>query len=99
MQSHQEIDERSLAMVHQIVAKIDQDPLRQGLERARANCQKWPATRATREWAEILENSWEIVREVLLDPSEEGRRLRQSDPFVGILSPQERWSFYRRPKS
>jgi hypothetical protein len=35
------------------------------------------------------------VRAVLLDESDEGQRLRQSDPFCGILTPEERWKIYR----
>ena len=38
METHQEIDERSLEMARQIVAKIDADPQRTGLERAKHVC-------------------------------------------------------------
>ncbi len=48
------------------------------------------------EWQEILNQNWESVRKVLLDESEEGKRLRQSTPFAGVLTPQERWEIYRR---
>ena len=48
-----------------------------------------------REWLQILEQPWEQIRQVLLDDSEMGRRLRQNDPFCGILSPQEHWAIYR----
>ncbi len=33
-------------------------------------------------------------RRVLLDESQEGRRLRQNDLFTDILTPQERWAIY-----
>jgi hypothetical protein len=98
MKTHEQIDQRSLAMARAIVAKIDADPARAGLARARAICERWYRERplpCIREWLEILDRPWEQVREVLLDESEEGRRLRQSDPFCGILSPQERWAIYR----
>jgi len=36
------------------------------------------------------------VRAVLLDESDEGQRLRQSDPFCGVLTPRERWEIYRQ---
>jgi hypothetical protein len=50
---------------------------------------------AYREWLEILDRSWSEVREVLLDRSEEGKRLRQTDPFCGVLAPHERWRIYK----
>jgi hypothetical protein len=48
------------------------------------------------EWDRILEQEWEAIRLLLLDPGEKGRRLRQSNPFCGVLSPRERWEIYRR---
>jgi hypothetical protein len=87
-----------LALARAIVSRIDADPSRAGLAKARAICARWFRQRpqpAVREWLEILERPWEEIREVLLDESEEGRRLRQSDPFCGVLTPQERWAIYR----
>ena len=95
MRSHRQIEERSLAMVVQIVSRIDQDPERAGLLKARENCLKWPDSSALQEWRTLLSKSWGEIRQILLDPGPEGCRLRQSDPFVGILSPQERWAVYR----
>ena len=98
MTSHQQIDERSLDMARSIVEKIDRDPTRNGLVKARITCRRWlqecPEP-AIREWSEIIERPWSEIRNVLLDPSERGQRLRQSDPFCGILTPQERWGIYR----
>lgn len=85
-------------MAKAVVERIDRDPERAGLKKAQATCRRWfqsdPAT-AIREWIEILERPWDEIRQVLLDESEEGQRLRQSSPFCGILTPQERWSIYR----
>jgi len=70
-----------------------------GLERARRTCQRWlleAPSPAMAEWGRILEQEWPAIRRVLLDPGEEGRRLRQSSPFCGTLSPRERWEVYRR---
>lgn len=95
---HRAIEERSLMMARAVVERIDADPQRHGLDQARAVCRRWAEqTRApvVREWQTILDRAWSEIRSVLLDPSEEGRRLRQSDPFCGILSPRERWSLYR----
>lgn len=98
VRTHQQIDARSLALARAIVTKIDQDPSRAGLAKARAICQRWLEREPLpvfREWLQILARPWEQIRAVLLDESEHGQRLRQSDPFCGILTPQERWEIYR----
>lgn len=99
MRTHEEIDRRSLDLARAIAARIDADPRREGLVRARATCERWMATgpsAAAAEWMRILANPWERVRVVLLRADEDGRRLRQNSPFCGILTPRERWDFYRR---
>ena len=84
-------------MVREIVARIDADPEHRGLAHAREVCRRWVegGNVPAREWMRILDRPWEEIRAVLLDESDEGQRLRQSDPFVGILTPQERWTLYR----
>lgn len=57
VRTHQQIDQRSLAMASAIVAKIDRDPAKIGLAKARATCQRWWGQRplpAFREWLELL---------------------------------------------
>jgi hypothetical protein len=100
MKDHDGIDRRSLEMARRIVAKIDADPARAGLEHARDVCRRWVAKGnvPAREWMPILERPWPEIRAILLDDSEEGRRLRQSDPFCGILTPVERWEIYREAR-
>lgn len=98
MKTHQQIDARSLGMARSIVRKIDDDPARQGLEKATKVCQRWVAmgdVPGAKEWLRILRQPWSQIRAVLLDESEEGQRLRQNSPFCGILSPRERWEIYR----
>jgi hypothetical protein len=99
MRTHQEIDERSLALAQAVAARIDRDPQREGLRLARENCARWlqkDASPAILEWQRLLGQEWESVREVLLDEGQLGQRLRQSTPFCGILTPRERWDVYRR---
>ena len=88
-------------MVRRIVAKIDADPEREGLQHARQVCERWVAQgiRSAREWLLILERPWSEIRAVLLDESDQGQRLRQTDPFCGILTPEERWAIYRKAGS
>ncbi|HEX7192950.1 MAG TPA: hypothetical protein VF381_15380 [Thermoanaerobaculia bacterium] len=84
-------------MARRIVAKIDADANRAGLAHARAVCERWVSRGnvPAEEWLRILDRPWEEIREILLSESEDSRRLRQSDPFCGILTPQERWQIYR----
>lgn len=92
MTLHQQIDERSLAMSHAIAEKIDAEPAL--LERARAWVSRQNSAGAAM-WVPILAKSWPEIRDVLLQDSEEGRQLRQNSPFAGVLTPRERWAFYR----
>jgi len=99
VRTHEEIDRRSLELARAVVERIDADPERSGLVRARENCARWLRTApapAIGEWARILEADWSVIRTVLLDEGAEGRRLRQSSPFTGILSPAERAEILRR---
>lgn len=97
MRNHDAIDRRSLAMARRIVAKIDADPRHEGLEHARRVCARWVerGNVPAREWLAILRRPWPEIRAILLHDSEESRRLRQNDPFCGILTPAERWDIYR----
>ena len=94
-----ETERRALAMTRLIVAKIDQDPslVQVGVE----NMKRWRLQRAgyqplcLDEWEELIaQEPWKRLRERLLDPSDEGQRLRSSHPFAGILTQQERESVY-----
>jgi hypothetical protein len=100
MRTHEAIDRRSLALAGAIVEKIDHDPRRTGLAKAKSVCARWNAMHGlscVREWLSILQTeTWEAIRSRLLDPSDDGRRLRQSSPFCGVLSPKERWEIYRK---
>jgi hypothetical protein len=101
VRTHQDIDRRSLEMVRRIVAKIDADPERHGLAHAKRVCERWVAQGivSAREWLRLLDQPWEEVRAILLDETDEGQRLRQTDPFCGILTPEERWEIYRKARS
>ena len=55
---------------------------------------------AYREWLDVIErHSFEEVLNLLVDPSEEGIRLRQATPFAGILSRPEREAIARKKAS
>jgi hypothetical protein len=97
VKTHAGIDRRGLTMARRIVAKIDGDAGREGLAHARKVCARWveQGNVPAKEWMIILQRPWPEIRSILLDDSEEGRRLRQSDPFCGILTPAEPWEIYR----
>ena len=82
-----------------IVEKIEKNADCKGHEKAIENCRRWSKKNqspAVREWDEILKQPWQDVKKVLLDKSETGKRLRQSNPFCGILTAQERWNIYKK---
>jgi len=105
MRTHQQIDARGLALARRVVANIETDPARQGLERARRTCRHWlevlPESQhaPVLEWSAILERTWSEIREALLDPGEQGNRLRQNSPFCGVLSDRERWAILRESEA
>jgi len=98
MRTHRGIDARSLAMAQAIAKIIDADPARSGLEKARNICNRWVAMgnagKDNWDWQATLQLDWPHIRSVLLNPSEDGNRLRQSSPFIGILSKDERAAIY-----
>ncbi|MEO6847715.1 MAG: hypothetical protein ABI443_09145 [Chthoniobacterales bacterium] len=97
MKSHDQIDERSLEL-HELVAdKLARNPAL--LERAQANLSRWLSARpdelALQEWQEILSRlQLQDVIGLLRSGTEDAARLRQSSPFVGILSSDERHTIF-----
>ncbi len=99
MDAHERLDRWSLAMMREIVARIDADPTRAGVDRAQATARRWQEqspSRAVHEWLGLLNLPWEELRLLLLDEGDEGQRLRSSAPFCGILSQRERLDLFRQ---
>lgn len=96
--SHRLLEARSLAMHAVIARKIERDPTL--LQIAHKNVQRWAAQRGSdtpawlTEWREILGQPWRRIAALITEPSENGARLRQSSPFAGVLTQQERWRIY-----
>jgi len=86
--SHKDIDLRLRRLVAACVDKIDQNPAL--LEEARIQVGKYSNVRLRKEWEMFLGLPWTKLRLVLLEESEEGDRIRQSVPFGGFLSDEER---------
>jgi hypothetical protein len=100
MRSHEWIDQRSLAMDRMLAEKLERDPAL--IQRAVNILEKWIAQRLPTpapvmlEWRSVLSerSPYEVIRLLQADDPE-ARRLRQSSPFCGLLSPQERWAILR----
>jgi hypothetical protein len=103
---HSFLDRRSLAFHVAIAEKLRSDPklleeVRDRLRKLLSDDRVSISTRdAYREWLDVFEqHSFEEVLTLLVDPSEEGTRLRQATPFAGILSHAERDAIARRKPS
>ncbi len=86
--SHEDIDRRILRLVTACVARIEENP--KMMERARGQVAKYSNVRLREEWDKLLDLPWAQLRSVLLEKSHEGDRIRQSVPFGGFLSNEER---------
>ena len=92
---HRRLDERSLALHAAVAEKIQFNPAL--VEKARANLSRWRTSLNGSwldEWQAILDGPIEGVIACLRDRSERAVRLRQSSPFAGLLSAQERRAIY-----
>jgi hypothetical protein len=100
---HEVLDDRSLAMDRVIADKIRANP--KLVQIALANIERWLSNpdysesnqQAVLEWKRIIENSsLDALLTLLESSSEEARRLRQSSPFCGILTAEERAAILRK---
>ncbi len=92
--SHQWIDARNLAQSRLIAEKIRREP--KLFNQAVKTLRHWkritrPFPHCLKEWEKIISrHTPDGVLKILTQENEEGNRLRQSDPFCGILTEQER---------
>lgn len=99
---HARREEESLEMHRRVAARLRSDPERV-LGKARANIRRWLAGRegtaaetVYREWLDVLDaNGVEQLAEFLVSRSEKAVRLRQSNPFAGVLEAREVWEIKR----
>ena len=92
MRAHEWIELRSLALHDAVAAKLEAQP--ELLDLARANLQRWlrqnPAP-ALQEWSRLIDSlSVPALVGLLRSVDERSTRLRQSSPFAGFLTAQER---------
>lgn len=98
--NHEEIDSRSLAFGRAIASRLATEP--QLIDRARATAVRWMATAAPavrpalQEWIAALSGPVDFVVHLLTASDQRAVRLRQSNPFAGVLSASERNSILRQ---
>jgi hypothetical protein len=98
--THEWVDQRSLALSQAIAIKLRAHP--ELLEVPKTNLKRWiqrqlpDVPKVMLEWQDILDY-WPIDRilELLTSDSQAARRLRQSSPFCGILSEDERLEIFK----
>ncbi len=102
MDRHRLAEERSVAYHRAIAARLEQEPA--VLEKARQRVGRWlqaegvPPPFYAQKWAEILAAEPAVVATFLVERSELADELRQSSPFAGALSPQERWKIFHETR-
>jgi hypothetical protein len=94
---HARLEERSLALHELVARKLLADPA--VLTTARQTLRRWQESQgspsaALTEWERILSLRADQVAGFLVERSERATRLRQSSPFAGILTEDERLAIH-----
>jgi hypothetical protein len=95
---HQRLEARSLAMHCLIAKRLRANPAL--IDYARRTLGRWKAQAAKpfptvlSEWDQILKSSLEEIASFVVGTHEDATRLRQSSPFTGFLTPEERTKIY-----
>jgi hypothetical protein len=100
LRSHRDLDERSKRLAAHIARRIAEDPAI--IDRAvewidqRGRVEPDPSKRALDEWRSVLTTlSSRQVEALLVEESERADRLRQSLPFLDVLTAEDRASAFR----
>jgi hypothetical protein len=93
MRTHQELDQRSLALHRLVADKIRRDPAL--LDQARRTLSRWRETVCERsqpyldQWEQVLNTGLEASLALAVEDSE------RASPFSGLLTNQERFAFLK----
>ena len=90
---HPHIDARVLDMARIVARRIDEDPSLLAIAYENLKQERrlhGGLSRASREWEAIVARPWAEVKAILIEESDEGQRLRSSQPFTGIVTEEER---------
>lgn len=98
LQGHERIDQRSLAMHRRIAEKLRESPSLLAI--AEDNLARWMSQPGRSQpyleaWQALLRLPIDELTKRIVEPSEWMTALRQSSPFAGVLSNQERWAILR----
>ena len=100
LRSHEDLDKRARRLAAHIAKRIAEDSAI--VDRAvewidqRAGAESGRSTRALEEWRSVLTTlSSRQVEALLVEESERADRLRQSLPFVDVLTPEDRAAVFR----
>jgi hypothetical protein len=99
---HAVAEDVSLALHRAVAERLRQEPAL--VERARARVAGWlregtVARAYAQAWKSVLDGPTEAVAELLTDPGERARQLRQASPFAGALDARTRWTIWRRVRA
>ncbi len=99
---HEFADRRSLALHEQVAERLLGDPA--VVVRARQVVAQWRATESVsaeyaEAWNRILNLPVTDIAHTLRENSETATMLRQVSPFLGVLSPRERWTILRQERA
>jgi hypothetical protein len=86
--SHKDVDRRIFRLVEVCVVAIDKNP--ELLAESRIQVGRYSSASLRHEWERFLDLPWSELRAIVLETSAEGDRIRQSVPFGGFLSDEER---------
>jgi hypothetical protein len=99
LRTHQEIDERSLALHRLVAEKIKNNPTL--YQKAQSTLDRWLSTvdgsaqPYLAEWQALMKSGMNECLAVSVENSQRAAALRQSSPFCGILTAHERFAFLK----
>lgn len=100
MQTHQQIDARSLDWHRLVVDRIRANPaLFSNVLATIEHLKRMVSPSALSlvlEWDRLAQAGVDRCLAMAVEDSERGRQMRQSAPFAGIIPPREREAFFRR---
>jgi len=101
--THQQIDERSLALHRLVADKVRGDPAL--FEKARGTLARWRRTVCgssqpdLEAWERSMDQGMEACLALAVEESQRATALRQSSPFSAVLTNQERFAFLKAWKA
>ena len=103
MRTHDEIDQRSLALHRLVAERVMRDPSL--FEKARGTLARWRETVCgssqpyLSEWEHLVKQAVAVCLSGAGEDSQRAAALRQSSPFSGVLSNRERFAFLKQWRS